>query len=172
MSSERYLEIGRVLKPHGVRGEVKVFPLTDDPKRFTRLERVYGRKDNDRQVLHIETVRVPKADLVLVKFKDISTPEQADLLRNIVLEIPRSEAPPLPKGKVYFGDVIGMEVRRTDTREHVGTVRSIVSAGNDLLEVETRTGELLIPWVEALVEKIDTEARTVWVVPLPGLLEP
>lgn len=172
--AERFVSVGRVLKPHGVRGEVKVEPMTDNPARFKQLERVYCLKPNGERVsLHIEASRAAGTETVLVKFREYATPETVDALRNSLIQVPRSEAPPLPKGKVYYADVIGMIVRNQATQATIGTVDAIVSAGNDLLEIKTPEGrELMIPWVDAFVARIDAEAREIWITPVPGLLEP
>ena len=173
MPDERYVSVGRILKPHGVRGEVKVAPLTDDPARFKRLGRVFCLLNSgDRLTLHVEQARAAGPDTILLKFEEYGSPEAVDALREALIQVPRSESPPLPEGKVYFADMIGLTARRQDTGEALGTVTAIVSAGNDLLEITTPEGvERLIPWVDAFVARIDLAAREVWLTPAPGLLE-
>lgn len=175
MSDEagRVVSVGRILKPHGVRGEVKVAPMTDDLARFKRLGRVFCElSSGERLTLNVESSRTAGADTVLLKFKEYATPEAADVLRNALIQVPRSESPPLPKGKVYYADMVGLIARNQLTGETLGTVMAIVSAGNELLEVKKpEGGELLIPWVEAFVSRIDLEGREVWITPPPGLLE-
>ncbi|HEY9898537.1 MAG TPA: ribosome maturation factor RimM [Pantanalinema sp.] len=172
-TAERYISVGRILKPHGVRGEVKVDPMTDDPARFKKLGRIFClRPSGERVTLHIEAARLAGAETVLVKFREYATPEAVDALRDSLIQIPRSEAPPLPKGKVYYADVIGMAARVQETGEVLGTITAIISGGNELLEIARPDGkELLIPWVDAFVSKVDAEAREVWITPVPGLLE-
>jgi 16S rRNA processing protein RimM len=172
--AERFVSVGRILKPHGVRGEVKVDPMTDDPGRFKRLSRVFClMPDGARQTLHVASARLGGPDTVLVRFAEFETPEAANALRDALIQIPRSESPALPPGRVYYADVVGMVARRRDTGAPVGQVSAIVSAGQDLLEIRTDSGaELLVPWVEALVPEIDADAKTVWIQPVPGLLEP
>ncbi len=173
-AAERYVSVGRILKPHGVRGEVKVEPLTDDPERFKRLDRVFCLKPNGERVpLHVEGARSAGPETVLVKFREYQAPEPANLLRNCLIQIPRSEAPALPEGKVYYADVIGMTARHADSAETIGTITAIVTAGNELFEIKTPGGEeLLVPWVDEFVTRIDKSAREVWIRPVPGLLEP
>lgn len=172
-AAERYVSVGRILKPHGVRGEVKVEPLTDDPERFKQLDRVFCLKPNGERVpLHVEGARSAGPETILVKFREYAAPEPANLLRNCLIQIPRSESPALPEGKVYYSDVIGMTARNEETSAPIGTITAILTAGNDLFEIKTPTGEeLLVPWVDAFVTRIDTTAREVWIRPVPGLLE-
>lgn len=171
--AERFVAIGRILKPHGVHGEVKVALLTDDPRRFAHLERVFCLlPDGARRVLHLESSRAAGPEAVLLTFREIASPEVAQELRHAVLEIPRREAPPLPPGKVYFADVIGLEAYDALAQAPLGTVTAVVSAGHDLLEITTPQGEeLLVPWVDSWVSRIDPEAGRVWVTPLPGWRE-
>jgi 16S rRNA processing protein RimM len=108
-----------------------------------------------------------------VKFREYGTPETVDPLRDGLIQIPRSEAPPPPEGRVYFADVIGMNARLQETGEVLGTVTAVISAGNELLEIRRPDGkELLIPWVDAFVSKVDAQTREIWITPVPGLLEP
>lgn len=173
-AAERYVSVGRILKPHGVRGEVKVEPLTDDPERFKQLDRVFCLKPNGERVpLHIEGARSAGSETVLVKFREYAAPEPANALRDCMIQVPRSESPSLPAGKVYYADVIGMTARNEETSEPIGTIRAIYTAGNDLLEIRTPEGaDLLVPWVDAFVTRIDASGRELWIRPVPGLLEP
>lgn len=171
--TERYVAIGRVLKPHGVQGEIKVAPLTDDPRRFRRLDRVFCRlPDGSRRELHVIGARMAGPDTVLVRFREIPSPEAALALRDGVLEIPRSESPPLPPGKVYYADMIGLEACEEGAERPLGHVTAIISAAQELLEITTPGGEeLMVPWVPAWVSRIDLEAGRVWLTPVPGWRE-
>lgn len=160
-----------MLKPHGVRGEVKVEPLTPDPERFQELSRLFATTaDGTRQTLTIENVRVV-ADGVLLKFAEFQSPEAAAALRGTMLEIPRSEARQAPPGEVLYADMIGLTALDADTGEPIGRVKAIVTAGSDLLELDTPHGDILIPWVPEFVGKPDLEAGTVPITTIPGLLE-
>lgn len=172
--TERLVSVGRILKPHGVRGEVKVDPMTDHPARFQTLSRVYCLMANGTRLkLHVQSARAAGPDTVLVKFQEYATPEAANELRDGLIQIPRAESPPLPPGRVYYADVIGLAARRKDTGEPIGTVAAVVTAGQDLLEIRADDGtEYLVPWVAELVPEIDAAAGTVWINPVPGLLEP
>lgn len=167
-----HVSVGRVLKPHGVHGEVKVEPLTPDPERFKKLRRLFARgPDGRRQPLTIERARVV-ADGVLLKFAEYRTPEAAAGLRGMLLEIPREEARKAPPGEVLYADMIGLTAIDAATGKPIGTVKAIVTAASDLLELDTPRGDILIPWVPEFVGKPDLEAGTVPITPIPGLLEP
>ncbi|MNK49912.1 Ribosome maturation factor RimM [compost metagenome] len=170
---ERLLAVGRLLKPHGIRGEIKVAVMTDDPARFKKLDAVTVELANGQRVsLHMEGARVIGPETVLVKFREYGTPEAVLALRDGMILIPRSKGVPLKPGEVYFADMIGLKAILQDSGTELGTVTAILSAGNDLLEITRPDGsEVLIPWVDPFVPKVDVAAGTVYLTPPPGLLE-
>jgi 16S rRNA processing protein RimM len=172
-AEERLLAVGRLLKPHGVRGEIKVAVMTDDPARFKKLDEVTVELVNGQRVpLHLEGARVIGPETVLVKFREYGTPEAVLALRDGLIMIPRSQGVPLKPGEVYFADMIGLKAILQDTGAELGKVTAILSAGNDLLEITRPDGsEVLIPWVDPFVPKIDVAGGAVYLTPPPGLLE-
>lgn len=170
---ERLLAVGRLLKPHGVRGEIKVAAMTDDPSRFKKLDEVIVELANGQRVpLHVEGARVVGPETVLVKFREYQSPETVVALRDGTILIPRSKGVPLKPGEVYFADMIGLKAVLQESGEEIGVVTAILKAGNDLLEITTPDGgEVLLPWVDAFVPKVDLAGGTVYIAPPPGLLE-
>ena len=104
----KYLEIGQIVNTFGIKGMVKVKPFTDDNKRFDRLEKVYIKNKEKLEEYQIEEVKYHK-DMILIKFRGIENPEQANLLRNSYLMIDREEEKPLEEGTYYIVDMIGMD---------------------------------------------------------------
>jgi len=172
-AEDRPLAIGRLLKPHGVRGEIKVAVMTDDPARFKKLSEVSVELTNGQLLtLQVEGARVIGPETVLVKFKEYGTPEPLQALRDALILIPRAMGVPLKPGEVYFADVIGLKAILQETGQELGTVTSIISAGHDLLEITRPDGtDFLIPWVDPFVPKIDVAAGQIFLTPPPGLLE-
>jgi len=160
------------VKAHGVRGELRVEPFTPDSERFLALQRIFAVDESeDRRELFIDSCRVIEQG-VLLKFAGIDSPEAAADLRGRVLEVPRSEARVPPPGEVLYADMIGLLAVHADDGSPIGTVKAIVTAGNDLLEVETSRGDVLVPWVPEFVGTVDLERGVVPIRPIPGLLEP
>lgn len=167
-----YLTVGKVYTTHGVRGYLKVEPLTDYPERFEEIKHVYSRlPDGQLMELHIADVQIgPKQ--MLVKFKEFDQPEAAQVLRNCPLLIPRGEARKLPKGHYYYADMIGLEAVRSDTQAVVGRVEDILEAGQPLFLIRTPKGEeIMVPWVDAFLSKVDLPEGRLYLNPIPGLLE-
>ncbi|RKY78731.1 16S rRNA processing protein RimM [candidate division KSB1 bacterium] len=170
--NDELITIGVVVKPHGVRGELKVFSHTDNPRRFYRLTRIFlTSADSGYQPYVVEKVRVV-SKWVLLKLKGIDSQNQAERFRGFEVQIPRRECVKLPKGAYYIFEVIGLNVFNTEGQQ-IGTVADVYTLpSNDVLVVETTTKkEVLIPAVKQVVKRIDIHKKQIIVEPIPGLLE-
>ncbi len=168
----QFVTVGRILKAHGVRGEAKVEALTFDPGRFKALEHVTAVSPRgERRELSVSGSR-PVQGGWLLKFNEFDAPEPLAALAGWTLEVPREEAAVPPSGQTLFADMIGLTAIDAASGEAIGAVLAIVTAGNDLLEIATARGDILVPWVEEFVGAIDIEGGTVMIHAIPGLLEP
>lgn len=169
MASPSLVVVGRVIRPHGVRGEMRVQPETDFPEHLAMLGQAVLLTDERSEPVRIEAVR-SAGDAVLVKVAGIDTPEAAAPWRGAALAVPRELAAPLPEGRHYVFEIIGMAVE-TEDGEALGTVEEVLrTSANDVYIVRGRR-ELLIPAISSVVLRIDTEGRRMVIRPLPGLLE-
>ncbi len=166
MGELTYIAVGRIRRPYGVRGEVKVQFLTDFPERFRDLKTVYI----DGEPYTIERRRFT-GDGILLKFAGIDTPEAAAFLRNRLVEVPVSEAVPLPPNTYYYFQILGLEAVTT-AGEVLGQVVDIIATGaNDVYVVRSAEGrEVLIPAIEDVVKEVDLQANRLVVELLPGLV--
>jgi 16S rRNA processing protein RimM len=161
-----HIAIGKVRRPYGVRGEVKVEFLTDFPERFKDLKTVYI----DGEPYTIERRRFV-ADGILLKFAGIDTPEDAAFLRNRLIEIPVSEAVPLPPDTYYYFQILGLKVVTTAGEALGEVVDIIVTGANDVYVVRSAGGrEILLPAIEDVVKEVDLESNRLVVELLPGLI--
>lgn len=172
MPEPRFLIIGQVRRPHGVRGEVKVAVVSDEPERFARLKTVFISQDPDDahpQPTAVEGTRMHGRD-VLLKLHGVDSPEAAAALRNAWLWVPRAEALPLAPGEYYLYQLIGLAVY-TDAGIHLGELREVLETGaNNVFVVVDGAREILLPDIEQVIREINFDARTMTVTPLPGLL--
>ncbi len=161
--------VGQVIGCHGVRGEVRVIPLTDYPDRFFDLKKVAIVGPQAQQTLTVETVRRHKG-WFLIKFKEISDQDGAEKLRQAYLKITPTELVPLPPGHYYIFQMIGLVVY-TDTGESLGTVAEVLTpGGNDVYVVRHKDRpDLLIPAIKDVVKSIDLPAGKMIVKLPPGL---
>ncbi|HUS94105.1 MAG TPA: ribosome maturation factor RimM [Patescibacteria group bacterium] len=165
----RFLIIGRVVKPHGVRGEVRVEVHTDLPERFSWLDTVYlGRKDP--QPVTVEGVRYHKS-WVLLKISGIDDRFAAEELRSQWLQIPREQALPLEEGQYYLYQVLDVGVYLEDGK-HLGKVIEVMETkANNVFVVAGQYGEVLLPDIDDVILEIDIDNKRMTVRLLPGLLD-
>jgi len=152
-----YLSVGVVLKPHGLKGEIKVKPLSDEKRRFDELTCVCVKKEEGYKELAI-TARRYDRDFVYLYLKDCCTVESVEPLRGQYLWIPRKMARVLPKDTFFIGDLIGCRVW-TDAGKFLGTIENILRTGsNDVYVVKGPEGEVLIPALKSVVTQVDPSA--------------
>ena len=163
--------IGRVVAPFGIRGELKVRLLTDIPDRFEQLETIYL-GPNHRQYL-IERVRPYKGEMILLKLAGLDDANAVEPLRQQEILIPISQLAKLPTGSYYQHDILGLSVLTLDNRE-LGPIVDIIETGsNDVYSIRGSDGkQILIPAIKDVIKRIDLVRRTMYIDPLPGLLEP
>ncbi len=168
--AEEYIGIGKILKPQGHNGAVRVLPLTDYPDRFNKMSRVLVRLKNNRQEFNIENV-YPHKKYLIIKFEEIQDMDAAERFKGGILEITRSELMPLEEGSYYIFDIIGLKVFNIGG-ELLGEITEVLQTGaNDVYVLETGDRPILIPALKHVVKEIDLSGRKM-VVELPrGLVD-
>ena len=167
---QEFLEIGQIVNTFGIKGFVKVNPFTDNINRFDDLKKVYVESNKTKKQYEIEEVKYHK-NMVLIKFKGIENPEQADLLRQCYLLVDRADEEPLEEGTYYIVDMIGMDVY-TDEGEKLGNIEDIFNTGsNDIYVVKSELGkQILLPAISDVVKNIDMENKKMVVHLISGLI--
>lgn len=169
-TSTEWAAIGRIVAPFGIRGELKVFPLTDVPNRFTHLKNGY--LSPHYTLYAIETVRPYKGDMVLLKLQGINDATTAESLRNCELCLPLDELTKLPSDSYYQHDILGLHVRTLAGRE-LGTICDIIVTGsNDVYVIEdANRKQVLIPAIKEVVKQVDLVEGMMYIEPMQGLLD-
>lgn len=164
------LEIGQIVNTFGIKGFVKVNPWVNDVTRFDDLKKVYIKIRKSLKELEIEEVKYHK-NQVLLKFKGIETVEQAEMLRNAILEIDRKDAIPLEEGEYFIADLLESEVY-TDEGEKLGILEDIFNTGsNDIYVVKNERGKsILLPRIKDVFKEIDVENKKIIVHLIEGLI--
>jgi 16S rRNA processing protein RimM len=167
-SPTQFLDIGRVVAPFGLAGEVRVLSLTDFPQRFAKLRRVLV--GDAHRACEIQRTRSARGQ-VLLKLRGVDDANAAEALRGEILRIPLGEAVSLPDDQFFWYQVIGLEVV-TVGGERLGRVADILRTGaNDVYIIRGLRGELLIPAIEDVVKVIDVDAGRLVVELMPGLVD-
>ena len=169
MHSEELLEIGKILKPWGIKGCVKVFSYAESPDTFRRLSELYIETGEGPRALAFEFVREHK-NCVILKFKDHDRVEEVQELLTAVLYMHRKDLNPLEEDEYYWHDLIGMTVA-TDSGKDLGVLEQIFNAGsNDVYVVRQGKREVLIPAIRDVIKKVDVPEKRIIIHPIQGLL--
>ena len=168
---EQKLQVGIITATHGLKGEVKVYPTTDDPGRFRRLKKVILDNGKVSVDLEIESVKYFK-QFVILKFKGLEDFEQVEKYRKASLYVTRDNAVRLKKDEFFIADLIDMKVVNEDGSP-LGTLRDVITTGaNDVYEVVLdEGGTVLIPTIKECILDVDVENAVMRVHLLEGLLD-
>ena len=167
---EQLLQVGVITQPHGVRGEVKVFPTTDDPVRFKKLKKVILDTGKEKLDLEVEHVKFFK-QFVIVKFKEFDNINDIERYKRCPLLVTRENAGPLEEDEYFVADMIGMKVITEDGTEF-GTLSDVMETGaNDVYVIDSKEhGEVLMPAIKECVLNVDMESGIITVHLMNGLI--
>jgi 16S rRNA processing protein RimM len=162
--------IGKISRVRGLKGEMVVVPLTDDPQRFLKLEKVTIARDEDSRQFLVEKAREFK-DRVLLKLRQVDSPEQARGLVGGYIEIEEDQLVRLSQGSYFVFDIVGLEVVTVEG-ERIGTVKEVISLpANDLYLVEGEEKSYNIPAVKDVIKEIDLKKKKMIIEPMEGLFD-
>lgn len=166
---DNLLRVGVISSTHGIKGEVKVFPTTDDVNRFKKLKDILLDTGKEQIVLEIEGIKFFK-QFVILKFKGIDDINEVEQYKGKDLLITREKAVKLEEGEYFIFDLIGSKVI-TDEDVDLGELTEVLKTGaNDVYVVKTKEGkELLIPYIKECVLHVDIEKKLIQVHMIPGL---
>ena len=167
---EDFFRVGVIANTHGIRGEVKIFPTTDDVKRFDYLKEAYIDAGKEKIKVEVSNVRYFK-NLVIVKFKGIDNINDIEMYKKRELWIPREEAQELEEDEYYIADLIGMDVVLEDGSKF-GTLKDVMETGaNDVYVVEDDKGEeILLPAIRECILDVDVEKNVMTIHLMKGLI--
>jgi 16S rRNA processing protein RimM len=184
MTDTDWIEIGRIVAPQGLKGEVRVYPSSDFPERFLEPGQRWLQDPKDPEPQPVELIRgrlLAGKGLYVVQLAEVTNRDRAESLRNHLLLVPATERPTIEAGEFYVADLIGLKVFLQASGEEIGTVTDIYEAGNDLLEVtlipaaedlpsQSQPERVLVPFVEEIVPTVDLAQGKVEINPPTGLL--
>ncbi len=166
---ERYLEAGRIVKAHGVRGELVMEPWADSPEFLLKAKELWF--DRGRTSVGLVSARVHKGRLLL-KLHGVDTPEQAEALRGKVLYLDREQVSP-PEGAVYLRDLLGLRAIDGNTGREYGRLTEVLEGvANDVYRIVDKEGhEYLFPAVKHMVKRVAPEEGVIELLPIPGIFD-
>lgn len=168
---DNYFRVGVIANTHGIKGEVKVFPTTDDANRFKKLKQVFVDLGREKVELEVAGCRFFK-NLVIVKFKGIDDINDIEKYKGKDLLVSRENAVPLEEGEYYIADLIDLKVINEDNEE-IGVLYDVMQTGaNDVYVINMTNGkELLLPAIDDCVLDINLEEGYIKIHILDGLLD-
>jgi 16S rRNA processing protein RimM len=172
---QELLAVGKIVAAQGLRGELRVNPLSDFPERFTKpgLRWIQLRQNPAQEVTLLSGRQLPGKELFVIRLEGINDRTAAEACVGQSLLVRSDDRPKLAQGEFHLLDLIGLEVRLLENGAVVGTVQDLIHAGNDLLEValEGQQQPLWIPFVEQIVPRVELREGWIGITPPPGLLE-
>ena len=167
---EDMLQVGVITQTHGVRGEVKVFPTTDDVNRFKKLKQVILDTGKETMQLEIQSVKFFK-QFVILKFKGIDNINDIEKYKRCSLYVTREHAVALEEDEYFIADMIGMEVC-TEDGNIFGTLKDVIETGaNDVYVIENAEhGEVLVPAIKECIRSVDIEKGQMMIHLMDGLI--
>lgn len=163
------LQVGAITSTHGVHGEVKVFPMTDDVNRFKKLKSVILEYKNENITLNVEGVKFFK-NMVILKFKEFDNINDIEKYKGCGLYVTRENAVKLKKDEYFIADLIDMEIY--DENGKIGILQDVLQTGaNDVYDIKMDDGrQLLLPAIKECVLSVDIENRKMCIHILEGLM--
>lgn len=183
-----WLEIGKIVSPQGLAGELRVYPNTDFPERFEEPGTRWLLRPGETELQQVELLDgryIENKNLYVIKLEGVSDRTAAENMRDCRFFVPISDRPELDEGEYHVLDLIGLQVFMQSSGQFIGTIVDILPSGHDLLEVkldpafatndeepttEKERKNVLIPFVMEIVPVVDLETRRVEITPPPGLL--
>lgn len=165
---KQYLEAGKIVTTHGIKGEVKIMPYCDSAELLAEFDRLFIGKNHEEII--VERARVQK-NMVIAKLEGINTPEEAEKLRNKMLFMHRDDLE-LDDDTYFIQDLIGMEVKDADSDVLYGKIADVMQTGaNDVYVVRGEEREYLVPAIADVVISTDLDSNIMTIRPLDGLFD-
>lgn len=170
-----YIEIGKIVNTHGIKGEVKIYPYTDDLEAILKLKNIYIENSSlktgsEKEKVRVRSIKLHK-NMFIAMLENIDSIEKAEMLRDkyIYREIDREEE--LEEDEYYVKDLMGLNVC-LENGEEFGIVKDVINTGaNDIYVVSTKSyGEVLIPVIKQVVKKIDMHDKKIYISLMEGLI--
>ena len=173
-SEQDWLLVGEIVSPQGLKGKIRINPKSDFPERFTKPgpRWIQNKSEEPLEIQLINGNKIPGKSIYVVAFDGINNRDLAESLVGYKLLVPINNRPKLDSNEFHLLDLIGLEVKLEEKSNSLGTVKNLMRAGNDLLEIQTTEGKkVLIPFVKEIVPNVYLSKGWIQLTPPPGLLD-
>ena len=174
IETDKWMSIGKIVAPQGLKGDVRIKPSSDFPERFTKPGKRWIQKTNElpTKIKLVKGTPVPGKSIYILSIAGVSNRSSAEKIIGWNLVIPIDSRPNLGDDEYHYFDLIGLEARKGPKKTLIGYVTDLIKGGNDLLEIELVEGKkVLVPFVKEIVPKIEIKEKWLLINPPPGLFE-
>ena len=172
--TDKWMLIGEIVAPQGLRGDVRINPSSEFPERFTKPGKRWIQKTNElpTEIKLKKGTLIPGKSIYVISIEGVSNRSSAEEIIGWKLVIPIDSRPTLTKDEYHYLDLIGLEARKGPNKTLIGYVTDLIKGGNDLLEIELVEGKkVLVPFVKEIVPEIEIKEKWLLIDPPPGLFE-
>ncbi len=173
-ADDEWLIIGELVAAQGLQGELRVKPSSEFPERFTEPGKRWLKQCNNqpKPVKLLKGRKLPGKSIYVIQLEGVQNRTTAETLLGASLLVPSSSRPALNEGEFHLLDLIGLEARLEKESPAIGEVKDLITAGNDLLEIELKEGKkTLVPFVKTIVPEVHLDEGWLLLTPPPGLLD-
>ena len=174
IEKDKWMSIGEIVAPQGLKGDIRINPFSDFPERFTKPGRRWIQKNNElpTEINLKKGTLIPGKSIYVLSIEGVSDRRSAEEIIGWKLVIPVDSRPNLGKDEYHYFDLIGLEARKGPDKTLIGFVTDLIKGGNDLLEIELVEGKkVLVPFVKEIIPEIKLKEKWLLINPPPGLLE-
>ena len=171
---DKWMSIGKIVAPQGLKGDIRLKPSSDFPERFTKPGKRWIQKEQElpTEIQLTKGSLIPGKSIYVLSIEGVRNRCSAEKIIGWNLVIPIDSRPNLSKDEYHYFDLIGLEARRGRKKTLIGHVTDLIKGGNDLLEIELVEGKkVLVPFVKEIVPEIEIKEKWLLINPPPGLLE-
>ena len=171
---DKWMAIGEIVAPQGLKGDLRINPKSDFPERFTKPGKRWIQKANElpTEIKLVKGTLIPGKSIYVLSIEGVSNRIAAEQIIGWKLVVPVESRPTLSEDEYHYFDLIGLEARKGSQKTLIGYVTDLIKGGNDLLEIELVEGKkVLVPFVKEIVPEIEIEKKWLLINPPPGLLE-
>ena len=174
IEKNKWMSIGEIVAPQGLKGDIRINPFSDFPERFTKPGKRWIQKNNElpTEINLKKGTLIPGKSIYVLSIEGVSDRRSAEEIIGWKLVIPVDSRPNLGKDEYHYFDLIGLEARKGPDKTLIGFVTDLIKGGNDLLEIELVEGKkVLVPFVKEIIPEIKLKEKWLLINPPPGLLE-
>ena len=174
IDKDKWMSIGEIIAPQGLKGNIRIKPNSDFPERFTKPGKRWIQKTDElpTEIKVTKGTIIPGKSIYVISIEGVSTRSSAEEIIGWKFVIPIDSRPILNKDEYHYFDLIGLEARSGPKKALIGHVTDLIKGGNDLLEIELVEGKkVLVPFVKEIVPEIEIKEKWLLINPPHGLLE-